>query len=50
MKLTENDSIGNREDRTNEQGFAGMDVIKDETLGYEEKKNSPQRMLQTDNG
>jgi len=50
MKIAENDSIGDGEDRTNEQGFARMDFIKDETLGYEKKKNSPQCMLQTDNG
>jgi len=48
MKIAENDSIGDDEDRTNEQGFAGMDVIRDETLGYEKK--SLQRVLQTVNG
>ena len=50
MKIAENDSIGDEEDRTNEQGFAGMDVIRDETLGYEKKRYNPQRMLQTVNG
>ena len=41
MKLAENDSIRDEEDRTNEQGFAGMDVVRDETLGYEKKEIQP---------
>jgi len=41
MKLAENDSIGDEEDRTNEQGFTGMDVIRDKTLGYEKKEKQP---------
>jgi len=53
MRITENDSIEDEEDRTNELGFAGINVMKDEALGYEKRrkgKNSPQRMLQTVNG
>jgi len=53
MKLTENDSIYNEEDRANEQEFAGMNMTKNEALSYKRRrkgKNSPQRMLQTDNG
>jgi len=49
----QNDSIENEEDRANEQEFAGMNVTKNEALSYERRrkgKNSPQRMLQTDNG
>jgi len=41
MKIAENDSIGDEEDRTNDRGFAGMDVIRDETLGYEKKEKQP---------
>jgi len=49
----QNDSIENEEDRANKQEFAGMNVTKNEALSYEKRrkgKNSPQRMLQTDNG
>jgi len=49
----QNDSIENKEDRANEQEFAGMNVTKNEALSYGRRrkgKNSPQRMLQTDNG
>jgi len=41
MKLAENDSIRDEEDRMNEQGFAGIDLIRDETLGYEKKEIHP---------
>jgi len=50
MRIAENNSIEDEEDKTNEQGFAGIDVVKDETLGYEKKRYNPQRMLQTVNG
>ena len=49
----QNDSIEDEEDRMSEKGFAGMNVTKNEALGYEKRrkgKNNPQRMLQTDNG
>ena len=49
----QNESIENEEDRANEQGFAGMNMTKNEALSYERRrkgKNSPQRMLQTNNG
>jgi len=50
MRIVEKDSIEDEEDRTNEQGFVGINVVKDETLGYEKKRYNPQRMLQTVNG
>jgi len=53
MRTTKNDLIGDEEDRTNEQEFAGMNVMKGEALSYERRrkgKNSPQRMLQAYNG
>ena len=53
MRTTENESIEDEEDRMSERGFAGINVTKNEALGYEKRrkrKNSPQRMLQTDYG
>ena len=53
MRTTDNDSIENEEDRMSEKGFAGINVTKNEALGYEKRrkgKDNPQRMLQTVNG
>ena len=47
-KITENDSIEDEGGRTNEQEFAGINVTRNEVLGYEKRrkgKNSLQRML-----
>jgi len=41
MRITENDSIGDEEDRANEQGFAEINVMKDEALGYGKRKKQP---------
>jgi len=41
MKITENDSIEDEGVRTNEQEFAGMNVMKGEALSYEKRKKQP---------
>jgi len=41
MRTTENDSIEDEEDRASEKGFAGINVTKNEALGYEKRKKQP---------